>query len=97
MTIWYKLYTDKRIDCPWCIKARELLQVYGIDYKEFDVSEPGVKEMFSEKGLRTVPQVFRESQHIGGYNALEHFLREEQKQIEKEKRHGKARVITTTA
>lgn len=89
MPIWFKLFSRKDPPCEWCKKARELLQVYGKDFYEIDITEDGVKEMFSEKGLRTVPQIFRESHHIGGYNALEHFLREEQNDKEKEYRKRK--------
>jgi glutaredoxin len=87
---WYTLYTRKSPPCSWCQKARELLQVYGLDYYEIDIEEDGVKEMFSEKGFRTVPQVFKEKSHIGGYNALENLLHNEQKQKEEEyrRKHG---------
>lgn len=81
--IWWTLYTRKDPPCEWCQKAKELLQVYGINYYEIDYTDEGVKEMFSEKGLRTVPQAFRESQHIGGYNALERYLQDVQKEAQR--------------
>jgi len=80
LTEWYKLYTRKDPPCEWCQKARELLQVMGKDYYEIDITEPGVKEMFSERGFRTVPQVFKEDKHIGGYNALQETLRIDQEE-----------------
>ena len=94
--IWWTIYTRKDPPCEWCQKARELLQVYGIDYYEIDITEKGVKDMFSERGFKTVPQVFREEQHIGGYNALEHFLREEQKERDKEYKRKRSKESTPT-
>lgn len=77
MAIWYTIYTDKNINCQWCKKAIILLQCYGKNYHEVDLTEPGIKQMFSQKGFKTVPQVYVEDTHIGGYNALEEFLRKE--------------------
>lgn len=93
-TVWFKLYTRKEPTCEWCQKARELLRVYGKNYYEIDINDKGVKEMFSERGFKTVPQVFREDKHIGGYNAIEEFLREEQNDKEEEYRRNKKRAAT---
>lgn len=53
----YVIYIDRRIDCPWCKKARELLISLGKVFSEIDMSEPGVKEFFRQHRHKTVPQV----------------------------------------
>lgn len=94
--IWYKFITRKDPPCPFCQKAKELLDLNGIDYWEVDITEPGIKEMFAERGFKTVPQIFIEDRHLGGYLALEQHLKE--LNIEKEKQHrtrGKPTVTHT--
>ena len=86
MTIWYTLYTRQEPPCSYCIEAKELLSVYGKDFYEVDISEPGVKEMFAERGFRTVPQVFKEDRHIGGCSALRQELEYEQQEEERKHR-----------
>lgn len=75
--IWYTLYSRKDPPCEYCDQARELLKVYGCNYYEVDINEDGIRDMFKERGFRTVPQVFRETTHIGGFNALSEFLKKE--------------------
>lgn len=85
--IWYTLYSRKEPHCPWCDKARELLQIYGLNYYEYDLEDDGVKQMFSEQGYKTVPQVFindgKTNKNIGGYNALERYLQDVQKEAQR--------------
>jgi glutaredoxin 3 len=83
--IWWKLYSRKNPSCEYCRQAKELLDLYGIDYYEIDLDDLGVRDYFKERGFRTVPQIFREDQHIGGFNALEQYLKDEQ--IDKEKEY----------
>jgi glutaredoxin 3 len=58
--------------CPYCIKARSLLEGKGIDYTEIRVDlEPEQRAiMFDKSGYRTVPQIFIGDQPIGGYDDL---------------------------
>ncbi len=62
--------------CPWCVKAKDLLSQKGLTYKEFDVTNPVyLKEMLSRSnGLTTVPQIFIDNKHIGGYDRLSQLL-----------------------
>ena len=64
--------------CPYCIKAKALLDAKDVDYKEYnlDGDEPGRTEM-SERanGRRSVPQIFIDDKHIGGCDDL-HALQE---------------------
>ncbi len=59
--------------CPYCIRAEQLLQRKGvtvIDKIRIDL-EPDLRIAMMEKtGRRTVPQIFINEQHIGGYDDL---------------------------
>lgn len=57
--------------CPFCHRAKALLESKELNYEYIDVSESvDAKMMFREKGLRTVPQVFIEDKLIGGFTDL---------------------------
>jgi glutaredoxin 3 len=58
--------------CPYCARARALLQSKGVIYEEFDVeSQPEKRaEMQTRSGRRTVPQIFIGDQHVGGCDDL---------------------------
>lgn len=73
---WITIYTTSAFVCPWCIKAKELLKVYGIDYYEKDINtSEQYKKEFVAAGHRTVPQVYIEGTLIGGYDATKKFAR----------------------
>lgn len=63
--------------CPYCVRAKDLLKKKGHDYEEIDISvNPQIRDEMMEKagGRRTVPQIFINDKHIGGFddlNALE--------------------------
>ncbi|MCG7938975.1 MAG: glutaredoxin 3 [Candidatus Thiodiazotropha lotti] len=58
--------------CPWCNRAKSLLQAKGLDYEEIDVSSDQARlvEMVERSGRRTVPQIFIDDIAIGGFNEL---------------------------
>lgn len=59
--------------CPYCSRARALLQRKGVDFADFDITEePGRRtEMLRRAGGRTsVPQIFINGEHIGGSDEL---------------------------
>ena len=59
--------------CPYCYRAKQLLQDKGVDYKEIDVTMDSAKrkEMVEKAGgRRTVPQVFINGTHVGGCDDL---------------------------
>jgi glutaredoxin 3 len=59
--------------CGYCRAAKALLQARGVQFVEIDVSRDFDKraEMISRaRGRRTVPQIFIEGTHIGGYDEL---------------------------
>lgn len=60
--------------CPYCKRAKALLRSKGAFFNEFEVD--GNPELIAESvkrsnGMRTVPQIFIEDFHVGGYDALE--------------------------
>lgn len=60
-------------DCPWCVKAKELITSKGDTYTELDVYEKaGMKEFLQASELRTVPQIYLKGFLIGGYDDLKH-------------------------
>ena len=59
--------------CPYCTRAKALLDSKGADYEEFDITMGGPKraEMLQRaNGRSTVPQVFIDDRHIGGSDDL---------------------------
>ena len=59
--------------CPYCTRAKDLLKRKGQSFAEFDVTdddEGRVKLVEKAGGRRTVPQIFINDQHIGGFDDL---------------------------
>ena len=59
--------------CPFCMQAKRLLREHGIAYDEINVEEDaGLRdEMITRAaGRRTVPQIFIDDAHVGGYVEL---------------------------
>lgn len=64
------IYTTKV--CPYCVRAKQLLDRKGIEYKEINAEDDAVREAMIQKagGQRTVPQIFINSHHVGGCDDL---------------------------
>jgi alkyl hydroperoxide reductase subunit F len=58
--------------CPYCTKAKLLLQNNGLKYEEFDITADSKieQEMVKRSGRRSVPQIFIDNVSIGGYDDL---------------------------
>jgi len=58
--------------CPYCDRAKSLLQMKGAQYDEIrvDRDEQARAEMMEKSGRRTVPQIFINEQPIGGFDDL---------------------------
>jgi glutaredoxin 3 len=66
-----ELYTTRW--CPYCTRARVLLQRKGVAYVEIDIEDDPRRrqEMIRRAGGRTsVPQIFIGGEHIGGSDEL---------------------------
>lgn len=59
--------------CPFCVRAKYLLDNKQVDYTDIDVSRDlqKRKEMEQKSGRRTVPQIWINGQHIGGSDDLQ--------------------------
>jgi|TARA_B100001146_G_C15962282_1_gene340355 glutaredoxin 3 len=67
--------------CAFCDAAKKLLVRNNISYKEINIAleENKMDEMISKSnGKRTIPQIFFDDHHVGGY--------EELRALEKEKK-----------
>lgn len=64
------LYTTQT--CPFCIRAKQLLQQKDVDYRELSVDgDPALRqEMMRLSGQRTVPQIWVGLTHVGGCDEL---------------------------
>ncbi len=59
--------------CGFCDAAKRLLTRNNLSYTEIDVSlKEGLREEMIKKanGRRTIPQIFFNNDHIGGYQEL---------------------------
>ncbi len=73
-----EIYT--KFFCPYCARAKRLLDEKGVDYEEFEISGGGAKreEMIQRAGGRTtVPQIFIDDRHVGGSDDLAALEREQ--------------------
>lgn len=73
---WFVIYTTSAFECPYCIRAKELLKVYGFDFYEKDIyKHEEYKKEFLERGFKKVPQVYFEDTLIGGYDNTKDWVR----------------------
>lgn len=58
--------------CPYCIRAKRLLEQKGVAYQEIKVEyDPQqMAIMMQRSNRRTVPQIFIDDYHVGGYDDL---------------------------
>jgi glutaredoxin 3 len=66
-----EIYT--KTTCPYCIRAKRLLDSKGVKYREIGVDFGGAEkqEMVQRaNGRMTVPQVFIDGRHVGGCDDL---------------------------
>jgi glutaredoxin 3 len=59
--------------CPYCWRAKELLEAKGVEYREVsvDYSAEAREQMIERaKGRTTVPQIFIREWHVGGCDDL---------------------------
>jgi glutaredoxin 3 len=65
-----KMYSTRF--CPYCIRAKTLLESKGVAYTDIAVdADPQLRrEMMSLSGRRTVPQIWIDDLHVGGFDDL---------------------------
>ena len=68
-----KVVIYSKSTCPFCVKAKALLEQEGLAFEEIELNEfPQRRDEMIEKsgGRTTVPQVFINDKHIGGCDDL---------------------------
>ncbi len=65
-----QIYTNS--NCPYCIRAKQLLDSKGVDYDEVNLDkDPELKlETMKKLNWRTVPIILIGDELIGGYDQL---------------------------
>jgi len=68
-----------KTQCPYCDMAKALLESRGVEYTTINVEEqPEAREFLVDNGHRSVPQIYKNNQHIpGGYQGLAGMSEEE--------------------
>ncbi|MBK1716876.1 glutaredoxin 3 [Thiocystis violacea] len=58
--------------CPYCSRARNLLKRKGVDFQEIPVDhDPEQRAIMVRRSQRhTVPQIFIDDFHVGGYDDM---------------------------
>ena len=59
--------------CNYCEAAKRLLARNNVSYSEIDISkvDGAMDEMIKKaNGRRTIPQIFFDNQHVGGYDEV---------------------------
>lgn len=67
-------------NCMYCVLAKDLLKARNVEYEEVDAPSHMNEMMDAIKAAgssppRTVPQIFLEGKHIGGYSELARLFR----------------------
>ena len=64
--------------CGYCDAAKRLLERNNLEFTDIDVStKDGLRDEMTKKanGRRTIPQIFFNDEHVGGYQELIKLLR----------------------
>ena len=72
--------------CNYCEAAKRLLTRNKVEYKEIDISkvDGAMDEMITKaNGKRTIPQIFFDEQHMGGYDDVRALEKENTSKIKK--------------
>ena len=65
-------------NCPFCVKAKALLDQKGIDYEVREIGSGFTREelLAAVPQAKTVPQIFLDNELVGGYTELESLFKE---------------------
>jgi glutaredoxin 3 len=66
-----RVYSKK--NCPFCVRAKDLLQRKGVPFEEIDVEEKDELRIWLAEttGQRTVPQIFAGERSLGGFSDID--------------------------
>ena len=67
-----KIVIYSREICPYCVRAKNLFNKKGVKYSEIIVDDEKIRDEMIKKanGRMTVPQIFIDNKHIGGFDDL---------------------------
>lgn len=70
---WKKITTYTKDYCPYCHKAKALLQELGVPFTDIDVThdEETYRTVKMRSGLNTVPQIFAGDTCLGGFSDID--------------------------
>ena len=62
--------------CPFCVQAKALLELRGIEFEERNVNKDWTREQLLEAvpDARTLPQIFLDDKLVGGFTELRQHL-----------------------
>lgn len=66
-----EIYT--KVGCPYCARAKALLQSKGVEFTEYDAAgDSALREQMHKRapGSRTYPQIFIDDKLVGGSDDL---------------------------
>jgi glutaredoxin 3 len=66
-----RVYSKK--NCPYCVRAKSLLERKGVPYEEIDVEgKDDMRIWLAETtGQKTVPQIFAGERSLGGFSDID--------------------------
>ena len=67
-------------NCPFCVQAKNLLTLKGIEFEEINIEQqPQAREFIVSEGHRTVPQIYKDGELFvqGGFQGLQKLTEEE--------------------
>lgn len=58
--------------CPYCLRAKALLERKGVAFEELQIegNRERMREMLQRSQRNTVPQIFIDDFHVGGYDDM---------------------------
>ncbi len=67
-----KVTVYSKLNCPFCVRAKRLLEKKGVPYEEISVEgKDDLRTWLMEKtGQRTVPQIFAGERSLGGFSDI---------------------------
>ncbi len=71
-----KIVIYTKDNCLFCVKAKVLLKIHGLEYTEYKVGEHITREDFISlfPDQKTLPLIFIDDEKLGGFNELRTYL-----------------------
>jgi glutaredoxin 3 len=68
----HKVEIYSSMNCAYCLAAKNFLKQKGLDYTEIQIdTDPAERDkMVARAQRRTVPQIFIDGHHIGGFDDM---------------------------